>query len=66
MKNLIIGFCIECISLYQFIRAKYEKEIMCEMHKEVDIHNVYLDDDWQGVGDCSLFFKLKNYENIFR
>lgn len=22
MKNLIIGFCIECISLYQFIRAK--------------------------------------------
>lgn len=39
---------------------------MCEMHEEVDIHNVYLDDDWQGVGDCSLFFKLKNYENIFR
>lgn len=26
MKNLIIGFCIECISLYQYIRDKIQEK----------------------------------------
>lgn len=26
MKNLIIGFCIECISLYQYIREGIQRK----------------------------------------
>jgi len=25
MKNFIIGFCIECISFWQFVKAKIQK-----------------------------------------